>query len=185
MVGGVICACDAAGGAKSNETTSQSEYLAPTQLLLTCFHPLLTPRANTKHKIILFYLPFRQPEWLRLKLPHDPHGQSSDMYTPSLWEHLRFKWDEETDKGLTRKWPDEFLASTEGLCLSKFNKLDIVNTSLSPLWGCAVIRRTRLVLSRLACKLLNGLAWDDSQVFKPYRRSAQASISNHNVCVNI
>lgn len=69
---------------KATETTSQSEYLAPSQLLLTCFHPLLTPRANTKHKIILFYLPFRQPEWPRLNLPRDPHGQSADMYTPSL-----------------------------------------------------------------------------------------------------
>lgn len=69
---------------KATETTSQSEYLAPPQLLLTCLHPLLTPRANTKHQIILFYLPFRQPEWPRLNLPHDPHSLSSDTYTPSL-----------------------------------------------------------------------------------------------------
>lgn len=80
---GVICASDAAGGAKATGTTSWSDYLH----LHSCSHSstaLLTPRASTKHKLILFYLPFRQPTWLRLDLLYDPHGQHTDMYTPSL-----------------------------------------------------------------------------------------------------
>lgn len=76
---------------RAMETTSQSEHLAPSQLLLTFFHPLVSPKANTKTGIILFYLSFRQHKWLRLNPPRDPHGQSSDMYTPSLLEHLRLK----------------------------------------------------------------------------------------------
>lgn len=91
--GGVICGCNATGGAKSNRDLqySQSECLAPSQLLPKCFHPHVSPMAGNKHRIISFYLPFRQSKWLRLNPPHDPHGRSTDMYTPSLLEHLRLK----------------------------------------------------------------------------------------------
>lgn len=68
---------------KATGTTSQSDCLH----LHSCLHSstaFLTPRASTKHKIILFYLPFRQPAWLRLDPLRDPHGQLTDMYTPSL-----------------------------------------------------------------------------------------------------
>lgn len=76
---------------KATGTKNQPECLAPSQLLLTYFHPLVSPRASTKHKIILFYLPLRQPKWLRLNVPHDPIGQATDMYTSSLLERLRLK----------------------------------------------------------------------------------------------
>lgn len=58
------------------------------------------------------------------------------MYTPSLLEHLRLKWDEETDKGLATEKMAGFsfqpaVLKKKGLCLYRFNKLCIVNTSLS------------------------------------------------------
>lgn len=169
MVGGLSVPVAPQEVPKATETTSQSEYLAPPQLLLTCFHPLVTPRANTKHRIILFYLPFRQPKWLRLNLPHDPHGQSGDMYTPSLLEHLRLKWDEETDKGLATEKMAGFSFQPAVLKKRACAYIDLINSAswiqvyLSSRLHCYQRSSFRYSVAGIVCKLLSGQRWDDLQ----------------------
>ena len=174
MVGGLSVPVTPQEVPKATETTSQSEYLAPPQLLLTCFHPPVTPRANTKHTIILFYLPFRQPKWPRLNPPHDPHGQSGDMYTPSLLEHLRLKWDEETDKGLTLKMPEWTYKPLQKVCscLIWINAVSWIHVYLS----------SRLNRNQLVIKIFNSsvtMAKTEATVskFKQQNRSRCESFS--------